>query len=138
MKFSAKGLLVLILMVMLVNVLEAQEIKTFNDFSPEIQAKLNDNKSKGYDLFKGVNFRYNVTVDSRFKDTYPNDAKIEIALNQVKEYFKIEKYTYSYSSQNELLLVFDVENHLSFDEIKIKLTELKLYLLAINQDVFIK
>ncbi len=59
MKFSAKGLLVLILMVMLVNVLEAQEIKSFNDFSSEIQTKLNDNKSKGCNLFKGVNFRYN-------------------------------------------------------------------------------
>lgn len=138
MEFLVKRLFAFILLMTLVTVLDAQEIKTFNDFSPEIQAKLNDNKSKGYSLFKGINFRYNVTIDSRFKAAYPSDAEIEVVLNQVKDFFKMEKYTYSYSPQNELLLVFDVENHLSFDEIKIKLTELKLYLLAINQNVFIK
>jgi len=118
--------------------LGAQEIKSFSDFSPEIQARANENKSAGKPLFQGINFRYDITIMSNYKDTYASNATLEDVLNQLKIFFNLDKYSYKISDKGELLLVFELQNHYSYDDLKIKLTELKLYMLAINLTVSLK
>ncbi|MCK6648531.1 MAG: hypothetical protein L6Q66_02640 [Bacteroidia bacterium] len=117
---------------------KAQEVKSFSDLPPEIQLKANTNKASGLPLYNGINFSYSVTIGQNFKDSYPSDNDVERVLSELKSFFALDKYTYSYSGNGQLLINFQLENNLSFDEIKIKLTELKLYLTSINLTVSLK
>jgi hypothetical protein len=133
-----KPIVFLVLLMSFSKIISAQEMKSFSDFPKEIQTKINENKSTGKPLFQGVNFKYNITINSNYKDTYPKNSDVESVLNQLKPFFSIDKYSYSYSDKGELLLVFEMENNVSYDDMKIKLTELKLYMLAINLTVSLK
>lgn len=116
----------------------AQEVKSFSDLSPEVQQKANSNKASGLPLFSGIDFKYTITIGENFKDAYPTDSDVEHVLSDLKNFFALQSYTHSYSSDGQLLINFQLENNLSFDEIKIKLTELKLYLTSINLTVSLK
>ncbi|MBN8694932.1 MAG: hypothetical protein J0L87_00255 [Bacteroidetes bacterium] len=138
MKFNSKLLFLFGFLLILSHLCTAQEIKSFSDLSPEVQQKVNSNKASGLPIFNGVDFKYAISISENFKDTYPTDSDVEHVLSDLKNFFALQSYTYSYSSNGQLLINFQLENNLSFDEIKIKLTELRLYLTSINLTVSLK
>lgn len=118
--------------------ISAQEMKKLEDFPTEVQSKIMQNKSSGKEIFDGVNFKYNVVILSNYKDNYPSAVELEKSVKQFVSFFSVEKYTYSISEKGELLFEFEIHNNLSFDEIKIKLTELKLFMQSISLSVSLK
>lgn len=138
MKFHFKLLFLFGFLLLLSDLSTAQEVKSFSDLSPEVQQKANSNKASGLPLFNGIDFKYTITIDKNFKDAYPTDTNVEQVLSDLKNFFSLQSYTHSYASDGQLLVVFQLENNLSYDDIKIKLTELKLYLTSINLTVSLK
>ncbi len=138
MKFCFKLFFLLGLAVFFSGDIYSQEVKSFSDLSPEAQLKANNNKANGLPLFSGINFKYTITIGNNFKDTYATDVAIEQVLSEFKHFFALQSCTYSRLDDGQLSIIFQLENNLSFDEIKIKLTELKLYLTSINLTVSLK
>ena len=97
-------------------------------FSPEVKAKMDQNKIDGVPTLNGINFDHITTISSGISDaTYKNnDLKINEAINLIKTELGFLHANFERLESGDLLIHFidDVEN--SIDIIKIALTNKNL------------
>jgi hypothetical protein len=110
----------------------------FSDFPSDVQAKINENKAKGSPLLEGVVFKYELIIDPQFRNHYPSSNDLNVVLSQIKTNLEFNDFSFVYAENKQLIVKFQGQKDLKYDDIKILMTEKKLYLLNITHSTSLK
>ncbi|MCC6837116.1 MAG: hypothetical protein IT234_01145 [Bacteroidia bacterium] len=132
-----KIVFLLILLSVTSNLAIAQQTP-FSDFPSDVQSKINENKAKGLPLFEGVVFKYELIIDPQFRNHYPSSNDLNVVLSQIKTNLEFNDFSFVYAENKQLIVKFQGQKDLKYDDIKILMTEKKLYLLNITHSTFLK